>query len=392
MAANPDYGTHTYVSLGQTGSGAPAIQRSKLSQAVGLTPSKIDIEIFATPSIKLANQPILSTIMQGLWTNARVWVRRAWLLPSDKPLNWNTPWPSNLGGAGDGTIIWFGGNIGKVTELGPLNAKFEARDLLWLLNRPFPKNLFGPQCYHKLFDEGCGLDKAVFTFYDTVQSGSTAQVINTTQTQDQGQPTSGPAAGLTLGYSNFGHSFTLPATTYFVTATYTTQYGETMPGPTVSIAVPPNNVMTAAHPPSVTGATGYIIYIGTAAGDLQQQEQFVGFTQNYQESADGIYLSGTFPPTQPTDGYFSLGTLVVTYATGALAGQAVSASVETSAWNGTYGVLTLRVPLPQVPAVSDALQLVPGCGKSLAVCGSSKFSNLIRYSGTPFTPTPEAGA
>lgn len=46
-------------------------------------------------------------------------------------------------------------------------------------------------------------------------------------------------------------------------------------------------------------------------------------------------------------------------------------------------------PLPQVPATSDTIILVPGCDKLLGTC-NTKFSNLVHYPGADFVPKPEA--
>ena len=447
VSTNPDYGTQTYASLGQTGSGAPAIQRSTLSMAVGLQPSKLDLEIFDSGNTLVEGVPILLGIAQGKWVQAKVWIRRAFILPSDLPANWNTPVPTDLGGAGDGTLIWFSGFVGTITELGPLNCKMEVRDLLWYLNRPLPKNLFGPGCYHKLFDAGCGLHASDFTAGpNAVQAGSTATVVNTGLTQDSGIPAA-PTSAPTM--TSATTKYALPAVTYFAQVTYVTALGETLPSPEGSLACTPNKILTVDFPLSVSGASFYNVYVGTESGDEQKQNgDPIPIGTNWTMPTSGIYLGGVVPPANATNGYWSLGVITITYASGALSGQSVSAFVEASS---PSGAVTLRVPLPQVPTTADSYTIIPGCDKQFTTC-SGKFQppawvaskayalsdvvkdssghsqvcitagtsgpsgpswndsggtttdntviwadrgavgNLVHFGGFPFTPTPEAGA
>ena len=386
----PDFGTHIYLSLGQTGAGQPMIQRSALSMAVGLNPSKIDLEIFSAPGALIEGQAILTGIAQGKWVNANVFVRRAFILPGDVPANWNTPVPTNLGGAGDGTLLWFNGYVGKVSELGPLNAKMEVRDLLWYLNRPLPKNLFGPGCYHKLFDAGCTLSASSYTATGSPLTGSTSTVVNTNLTNDQNVPSAPSSAP---GMSSAVTKYALPAVTYYAQVTYVTALGETVPSPVGSLACVPNRLLTVSSPPSVTGSSFWNVYVGTELNDEQKQngDPIPLSTASWTMPTGGIYLGGIAPPNFPTNGYWSLGVLTVTYASGALSGQIVSAFIETSVWDGTKTILTLRVPLPQAPTTSDSFSVIPGCDKAFTTC-QGKFGNLVHFSGFPFTPNPEAGA
>lgn len=394
ISTNPDFGTHTYVSLGQTGSGAPMIQRSKLSMAVGLTPSKVDVEIFARPGILIANQEILVTMAQGLWANAAVFVRRAFLLPSDQPASWDTPWPTNLGGAGDGTLLWFAGNVGRIDELGPLNCKFQARDLIWKLNVGQPHRLFGSACGWNLFDSGCTLNPASFQASGTVLSGSTTTVINTGLTNDASQP-GAPVYG-SNPLSQASTDYTFPATTYFAVATYVTNSGETVASAEFSINCTPNHLITLASPPSATGALFWNAYIGTEQSNEQRQNGSpIPIGTSWPEPTAGFYESGILPPPFPTNGWWSLGTITITYNSGVLSGQTASGVIEAS---NAAGQLSLRVPLPQAPSTSDTFVVFPGCDKNASTCGpgtggaGGKFSNGIHFSGFPAVPVPENGA
>jgi len=411
--SDPDYGVNTYISLGQTSTGAPAIQRSKVNRDISQS-SKVDLEIIAGPGVIMMNQPILETIALGLWSNAFVWIRRAWILPSDVPSrytnppgNWNTPLPTNMGGAGDGTVVWFAGWVGAVTKIGMVSASLEVRDALYYLNRPMPKNLFSPGCYHNLYDAGCSVPIKNFTRTGVINSGSTASVVLIPDSSDQGiiGPPSWGSNPITWSSSNYQ----LAISQYFVVCTFVSSHGETQASAEWSVDLTQymniqqaykTLIKVAAPSPNPPGATFWNIYVGAEAGGENLQAQ-VPLNTAWQALGDGLELSGVKPPTAPTNGYWSLGVLSVTYTSGLLNGQTVSRYIETSTWNGSSGVLNLRIPLPQTPTSSDNYTVVAGCDKRMTTCGNdptigdgsggAKFGNLLHFGGVPFTPTPETG-
>lgn len=79
-------------------------------------------------------------------------------------------------------------------------------------------------------------------------------------------------------------------------------------------------------------------------------------------------------------GYFDLGT--VTFTSGALTGKTFT--VQSFAG----GQFNFAAPLPAAPAAGDTFNAYPGCDKVQATC-SGKFSNLGRFRGYPYIPTPE---
>ena len=59
------------------------------------------------------------------------------------------------------------------------------------------------------------------------------------------------------------------------------------------------------------------------------------------------------------------------------------------------GLLSLIVPLPNIPASGDTFSIYPGCDHQRATC-KNKFNNVdvngnLNYRGFPFIPTPETG-
>jgi len=85
--------------------------------------------------------------------------------------------------------------------------------------------------------------------------------------------------------------------------------------------------------------------------------------------------------TEPA-GYYNAG--VLTFTSGAMVGLA-----RTVRQHAAGGAVTFFDPLPQAPAVGDAISLTPGCDRSLGDGGCAKFANRLRYRGTPYIPKPE---
>lgn len=86
-------------------------------------------------------------------------------------------------------------------------------------------------------------------------------------------------------------------------------------------------------------------------------------------------------------GVYDLG--VVTFTSGANAG--ISRTVrkyETVAGSGVSRI-TLMGPLPSAVVSGDAYTISKGCNRTQATC-SGVFSNLARFRGTPYVPTPES--
>lgn len=81
-------------------------------------------------------------------------------------------------------------------------------------------------------------------------------------------------------------------------------------------------------------------------------------------------------------GYFDLG--VLQFTSGVLNGWKFAIRQYTNP-----NTIFPYYPLPQAPATSDTIILVPGCDKLLGTC-NIKFSNLAKYGGADFVPKPEA--
>ena len=87
-----------------------------------------------------------------------------------------------------------------------------------------------------------------------------------------------------------------------------------------------------------------------------------------------VSFSGSY-----ADDFYNLGT--VEFLTGALAG---TARVEIFDWTSA-GVITLFVPLAEVPTIGDTLELKQGCPKTRTACRDT-FANVLNFGGFPEVP------
>lgn len=95
---------------------------------------------------------------------------------------------------------------------------------------------------------------------------------------------------------------TLAATTYYVRSTWVNASGETLGATETSLAVAANNVLNVAAPASPpTGATGWNVYVSTAAGtETKQNSAALGLTTAWVEPTTGLIAGAALPATNTT--------------------------------------------------------------------------------------------
>jgi hypothetical protein len=346
-------------------------ERSQAHWSTGLNVDTMDVTLHARPDQTVDSKPIIESIAEGDWDGAAVTVERGFLAVSD---------PATL----VGTVLMFTGWIGEMTEIGRIHAKFQLQSKLALLNVGLPKALFQPGCRHVLYDAGCTLSRGSFTTTSSVTTAST-NVINTGLTPVA--VIAGPVSAPSLSSSSTsGVLLPVPAE-YFVVVTYTTAYGETVPSPEASILLTSgqgDHLVHVASPPSVTGATGWNVYMGLETdGEQLQNTTPIAIGTGFVMPAAGLYLSGARTPTTSSQGYYAQG--VITFTSGVNNGR--KRTIESN----SGGTLVLRVPLPDAPAPGDTFSVVPGCDHAYQTC-IQKFANGIHFGGFPFIPVPEAGS
>lgn len=170
-------GGHTYLT-GLT------IIRGKFSQKAGLDVQTLDLTISPqndnpAGDVTIGGYNFLEACRNGTLDAARVTVYK---LFADTVGDWSA-----------GLTEWFGGRVNQVSA-GRLTAQITVACNLALLNTAMPRNILQTGCLHALYDVGCTLNRATFTFSGAVSSGATRDSFQST----------GAAAGQTTGYFDLG--------------------------------------------------------------------------------------------------------------------------------------------------------------------------------------------
>jgi hypothetical protein len=129
---------------------------------------------------------------------------------------------------------------------------------------------------------------------DTDPTGGGATGNNMIKVSDNAYDTYTTPTAPTLTQTSGG---TLAATTYYVKVTYLLNGAETPASPESSLAVSANFVLQVNSPASMTGATGYNVYVATANGKevLQNGATPIALGTNWTEPATGL-VTGTAAP------------------------------------------------------------------------------------------------
>ena len=143
---------------------AVLIDGLKYKCAVGLEVDKQQITIAAWPNQTINGAPVLRAIAGGAFDGAHLKRYRVFIDPS-------------LPGGADGVLV-FKGRVSTVDSVGRTQAKITIASDLAVLEYDMPHNLFGATCSHVLYDQGCGVNRALFAFAGNVFPGSTQSVIN----------------------------------------------------------------------------------------------------------------------------------------------------------------------------------------------------------------------
>lgn len=372
-------GTVTYDVLSPAKPNVPAIERSKINSTVGLSVDDLTITISATPLVQIpadSGLTLLAALQTGIFDGASVTVQR---------LTMPAPRDTSLG-----TVIWFRGTVGDVQDVTKIGGKMIIKALTEYLNIQMPKNLFQPACRHTLFDAGCTLKAQDFTVAGNIQSNPAPSVIVFATSLSAPGPIAGPSNGVALSQKGIT-GVNLATTTYYVVVTYVTALGETGPSPETSRTIGSGNsntqdqVLVVASPPGAAGVLGYNVYIGEQSGSWSLQNGGpIPIGTSFTMDGDGL-VQGVPPPANTT-GYYTQG--VIMFTGGANIGLSRFVVNYINESNG-HGLVTIIDALPTAPTPGDTFTIRPGCDKAMTTCGSSKFNNLIHFSGVPFTPSPE---
>ena len=343
----------------------PFFKSSGITEKIGLETTSLTLDVIAMPNHQVLGMPVLAAIASGVFDGAAVVLDRAILDPA-----------SNFSVVG--TIKRFVGTVGDVSEVASTRAKLQVNSRLEILNQPFPRTLYSPGCRHTLFDDGCTLNRADFISHGVVAAASNKGSIATNLSQPGA--IAPPASGPTLSAVE-ADGCNLSPRTYWVVATYVTAAGETIASIESHLDIPANQVLRVASPGSVTGVTGWNVYVGIGSGDEQKQNGSpLAIGTAWTEAAAGV-VQGAPPPQASSSGYFEEG--VMTFTSGQNAGQSRRVVYQQA------NVLVVIPLFPYVPQIGDAFDVIPGCNKMLSTC-RFKFDNDDHFGGAPFMPQPES--
>ncbi len=162
----------------------------KYKSEVGLSVDQQQISIAAKPTDMVGGIPFLRVIRNGILDGAEIQRERAYFA------SWRLADLANP----IGSVILFKGRIGKIDSIGRTQAQITVNSDLVLLNVQLPRNLYGPNCQHVLYDQGCALSKAAHGAAGSVGAGSSNSTINwagSSAAYSQGSVTflSGPNTG-----------------------------------------------------------------------------------------------------------------------------------------------------------------------------------------------------
>lgn len=147
------------------------IARSAFTQATGLAVQSVDLTIQpqgdnpAGP-VTLGGVGFLAACANGGFDGGLVQIYKGFF---------NAPGGGNVD-VSPGIVPWFTGIIDQV-QAGRFSVAITVNDSIQILNTQMPRNILQAGCIHSLFDAGCTLSKAAFTFAGTVTTVPSANSI-----------------------------------------------------------------------------------------------------------------------------------------------------------------------------------------------------------------------
>jgi uncharacterized phage protein (TIGR02218 family) len=130
---------------GKSFSLGPKLERTTITNSVGIAVDVLTIEAFAEDSVTLAGVPFVQALGAGIFDGASVQLERAFSSATTVY----------------GTVILFAGRVGEVqTERG--HVTIEVLSHTELLDVMIPSGVYQPSCRNTLFDLNCGLARATY--------------------------------------------------------------------------------------------------------------------------------------------------------------------------------------------------------------------------------------
>lgn len=149
---------------GYTASGqiVPLVERSKTRLVRGVQVDSLEVLLYLDAGCEMNGTPILTLLRNGGFDGARLTVLRAFLPDWSEPVT--------------GTVKLFVGRVSDV-QTTRTRATLTIRSDLELLNIQMPRRLYQPGCANTLFDPGCTLRQADFTYSGMINGPSSKTLI-----------------------------------------------------------------------------------------------------------------------------------------------------------------------------------------------------------------------
>lgn len=150
---------------GQTFSLGPLIQRTTISEKIGLEAVSMEITISGDDDDTVNGVPVIQFIAQRGFDGALVKLERAFFP------NWGDPIT--------GAIVRFSGKVTSVNEVRGNSAKITVSSWLILLDVSMPANLYQASCLNTVYDTGCKLNASSWSTTGTVSTSGSATSVTT---------------------------------------------------------------------------------------------------------------------------------------------------------------------------------------------------------------------
>jgi hypothetical protein len=151
---------------GNTFTSGPLIERSSISEKIGMDVASLQLIIDATDDDTVSGKPVIQLIAAKGFDGASVKLERAYA-PAWGFLSPGVPIPIT------GTVVRFAGKVTSIESILGSTARLNVSSWLILLNAQTPRNHFQTGCMRVLYDARCGVNPASFSATGTVTVGGT---------------------------------------------------------------------------------------------------------------------------------------------------------------------------------------------------------------------------
>lgn len=148
-------------------SAGPSISGAKYNLVRGMQVSTLDLKVLVRPTDLIAGVPWFLATRSGALKNAEVVILKAFMSAWGQPAE---------------ALEIFRGTINESSD-GEQEVHLSVVSDAQRLNTPVPRAVFQPGCLRTLYDNGCGINKAAWSFTGTVQSSANRYSFLTALTQ-----------------------------------------------------------------------------------------------------------------------------------------------------------------------------------------------------------------